>query len=208
MNEKKLKSILMRQDGPTLRKFLLALAADYPDIDELLQRLPMAAQSDLVAKEFACKLNSFYRAGKYYSLREVNGFAQELQIWIDQVGRELLSIDPRAAAMLFESFIECDTKWFEMADDSGGHIGGVMSAACQQWLRAARLCAGPIEVWANRLESLYLADRYGAREELMRKAKLLLNDAELQQMINRLEGHLCGIPTFRAKRDDEVGENP
>ena len=193
MNTENLQSFLIQQDGPTLVRVLLELATDFPNVNERLQRLQMAAHSDLLAKEFGRKLEAWIRSEEYYSWREVNDFAQELQIWIDQVEREVLSIDPSAAAVLFESFIESDTKWFEMCDDSGGRVGDVVGAACEQWLRAARRCEGPVEVWATRLEGLYFSDEYGARDDLMRRANLLLNEAELRQMISRIEGRSTGV---------------
>ena len=193
MNTENLQSFLIQQDGPTLVRVLLDLATDFPNVNERLQRLQMAAHSDLLAKEFGRKLEAWIRSEEYYSWREVNDFAQELQIWIDQVEREVLSIDPSAAAVLFESFIESDTKWFEMCDDSGGRVGDVVGAACEQWLRAARRCEGPVEVWATRLEGLYFSDEYGARDDLMRRANLLLNEAELRQMISRIEGRSTGV---------------
>jgi hypothetical protein len=199
MSEQNLNSFLMQQDAPTLARVLFDLAADYPNVNERLQRLQIATRSDLLSKEFGRKMKALSSSDKYYSWREVDSFAQELQIWIDQVEREVFSIDPNAAVVLFESFIEADAKWFEMADDSGGSIGMVMGTACEKWLRAARLCEGPVEVWANRLERLHFADRYGARDDLMRRADLLLDETELQQMINRLEEYLTDIQAFNPR---------
>jgi hypothetical protein len=109
----------------------------------------------------------------------------------------VLSKSPRAAAGLFESFIESDVSWFEMVDDSGGSVGAVMRAACEHWLRAAQRCEGPVEMWTTRLEGLHFSDQYGARDALMGNAHLLLDGAGLQQMIGRLTELSTGVQGLR-----------
>jgi hypothetical protein len=182
---KNLESFLHQQDSSALVRVLMEMATDYPVVRERLDRLKIAHAPALVAQELMSKLEALRDSGKYYTWREATDFAHELEIWLDQVEREVLGKSPRAAAELFESFIESDVHWFEMVDDSGGSVGDVMRAACEHWLRAAQRCEGPVEMWTTRLEGLHFSDQYGARDALMGSAHLLLDDAGLRQMVRR-----------------------
>ncbi len=183
---KNLESFLLQQDSSALVRVLMELATDYPVVRERLDRLKIAHAPALVAQELMSKLGALRDSGKYYTWREATGFAQELEIWLGQVEREVLSKSPPAAVELFESCIESDVSWFEMVDDSGGSVGAVMRAACEHWLRAAKRCEGPVEMWITRLEGLHFSDQYGARDALIGSAHLLLDGAGLQKMIGRL----------------------
>jgi hypothetical protein len=182
---KNLESFLLQQDSSALVRVLMELATDYLVVRERLDRLKIAHAPALVAQELMSKLEALRDSRKYYTWREATGFAHELEIWLDQVEREVLSNSPSVAAELFESFIESDVNWFEMVDDSGGSVGDIMRAACEHWLRAAQRCEGPVEMWTTRLEGLHFSDQYGARDALMGSAHLLLDDAGLRQMVRR-----------------------
>jgi hypothetical protein len=111
--------------------------------------------------------------------------------WLDQVARELLPKDPPAALSLFEAFIEADAAWLDHADDSDGVIGDAVRAACRHWLQAAARCETPADVWPERLLKLYQADQYGARDELLRRANLLLDEPAQRGLVARLESQLA-----------------
>jgi hypothetical protein len=63
-------------------------------------------------------------------------------------------------------------------------------AACRHWLQAAARCETPRDVWPERLLTLYQADQYGARDELLRRADLLLDEPAQRGLVARLESQL------------------
>ena len=97
--------------------------------------------------------------------------------------RELLPKDPAVALALFESFIEADGAFFERADDCDGCFGDAVRAAFRHWLPAAARCETPARKWPGRLVRLLSDDRYGAREELLRRAELLLDETALRTLV-------------------------
>lgn len=69
-------------------------------------------------------------------------------------------------------------------------IGDAVRAACRHWLQAAARCETPPGVWPERLLKLYQADEYGARDELLRRADLLLDEPAQRGLVDRLESQL------------------
>lgn len=182
-----LETFLRRQDAASLVAVLLELANDHEAVQARLARLQLADRPDKLAAGFKKTLSGWRRSTRFYGYREASEFGRMLDGWLDQVARELLPKDPPAALALFEAFIEADAAWFERADDSDGVIGDAVRAACRHWLQAAARCETPPDVWPERLLKLYEADRFGAREELLRRADLLLGEAAQRALVARLE---------------------
>ena len=67
---------------------------------------------------FRKTLAGWRRSTKYHDYKSVGEFAAKLELWLDQVARELAPKDPALALDLFEAFIEMDATFFENADDS------------------------------------------------------------------------------------------
>jgi hypothetical protein len=185
-----LESFLQRQDASTLASLLIELATDHDVVQARVARMQLADRPDKLAAAFRKTLAAWRRSTKSYGYRESREFGLALQVWLDQIARELLPRDPPAAVALFESFIEADAAWFERADDSGGFIGEVVRAACRHWLRAAALCETPADVWPERLLRLFEADEYGAREELLQRADLLLAEPTLRELVSLFESRM------------------
>jgi hypothetical protein len=61
------------------------------------------------------------------------------------------------------------------------------------WLQAAACCETPPDVWPERLAKLYEGDEYGAREELLRRADLLLAEPALRGLAARFEARLAQV---------------
>lgn len=188
-----LEAFLRRQDNDDLVAVLLELAKDYEAVQARLARMQLADRPDKLAAGFRKTLTSWRRSSRFYGYGEAGGFARMLDGWLDQVARELLPKDPSAALSLFEAFIEADASWFDHADDSTGVIGEVMHNACQYWLQAAAGCDAPPDGWPERLCRLYEGDRYGAREDLLRRAGLLLDEAAQRELVARFESQLTQV---------------
>lgn len=188
-----LEAFVHRQPALTLAAVLLELAEVDEAVKERLRRLQLAERPDKLAAGFRQTLMAWQRSTRYYSYRDASAYAQLLQAWLDQVGRELVPKDPAAGLALFEAFIEADEVWFEHADDSAADIGDTVRSACRHWLQAAARCETPPDVWPERLMGLYLADDYGAREELLRSANLLLAEPALRALIDRFESRLADV---------------
>jgi len=185
-----LETFLRRQDAGDLVDVLLELAKDHEAVQARLVRMQLADRPDKLAAGFKKTLSGWRRSTKFYGYREAREFGRMLDGWLDQVARELLPKDPPAALSLFEAFIEADAAWFDRADDSDGVIGDALRTACRHWLQAAARCEPPRDVWPERLLKLYQADQYGARDELLRKADLLLEEPAQRGLVAQLESQL------------------
>ncbi|MCC7218983.1 MAG: hypothetical protein IT517_19570 [Burkholderiales bacterium] len=182
-----LETFLRRQDAAELVAVLLELANDNEAVQARLARMQLADRPDRLAAGFRKTLSAWKRSTKFYGYREAGEFGRVLDGWLDQVARELLPKDPPSALALFEAFIEADAAWFDRADDSDGVIGDAVRAACRHWLQAAARCEIPPDVRPERLLKLYQADEYGARDELLRRADLLLDEPAQRGLVARLE---------------------
>ncbi|GAC1426883.1 MAG: hypothetical protein NVSMB6_27130 [Burkholderiaceae bacterium] len=196
-----LESFLRRQDPSTLVGVLLELASDHEAVQARLARLQLADRPDKLAAVFRKALTAWSRSSKYFTYREAGAFGCSLEAWLEQVARELLPKYPAAALALFESFIEADGTFFERADDSDGCIGDAVRAACRHWLQAAARCERPASEWPGRLKRLVSEDQYGAREELLRRAELLLGEAALRELVAQFESSMAGALVTHASGD-------
>jgi len=185
-----LEAFLQRQVSSTLCAVLLELAEAHEAVQQRLVRLQLADRPDKLAAGFKKTLSAWRRSTKFHGYRESREYGLMLEGWLGQVAHELAPKDPPAAVALFESFIESDRTWFEHADDSDGAIGDVVRAACRCWLQAAALCESPVDAWPDRLMTLFLADEYGAREELLRRADLLLDEPALRTLVAQFESRM------------------
>ena len=188
-----LETFLRHQTPGNLVDVLLELAKDHEAVQARLVRMQLADRPDQLAAGFKKTLTSWRRSTKFYGYREAEEFGRRLDGWLDQVARELLPKDSPAALSLFEAFIEADAVWFERADDSDGVIGDAVRAACGHWLRAAARCKTSSSEWPERLLKLYEADQYGARDELLRRADLLLDEPAQRRLVNLLESQLVQV---------------
>ena len=153
--------------------------------------MQLADRPDKLASQFRKPLAAWRRASKRIGYSEAPEFARTLHSWLEQVERELLPKDPAAAVALFEAFIEADAALLERADDSGGYIGDAVRAACRLWLRAAARCKAPAAEWQDRLVRLVGADDYGAREELLQHADLLLDEPAVRDLVSQFESQMA-----------------
>ena len=201
-----LESFLKCQDPSTLVAVLIELANDHEAVQARLARLQLADRPDKLAAGFRKTLTAWRRSSKFFSYREAGEFGRTLEAWLDQVDRELLPKDPAAALALFESFIEADGAFFERADDSDGCIGDAVRAACRHWLQAASQCEAPASEWPGRLVRLVSDDQYGAREELLRRAELLLDETALRALVAQFESRMASALAAPASGDGPAYE--
>ncbi len=185
-----LASFIRQLDAETLTSVLIELAADQPAVHERLVRLQLSNQPKALGTVFRKKLAAWKRSTKYIDYSQVGAFGRELQAWLEQVEHELMPRDPSEALALAEAFIEGDEVFFNRADDSSGVVGDAIRAACVLWLKAASRCESPASVWPERITTLVAADQYGAREELLRRADLLLSVEALRGLVSACEAQL------------------
>ena len=196
-----LESFLKRQDPSMLVGVLIELANGHEAVQARLARLQLADRPDKLAAGFRKTLTAWRRSSKFFTYREAGEFGRTLEAWLDQVDRELLPKDPAAALALFESFIEADGAFVEHADDSDGCIGDAVRAACRHWLQAAARCETPASEWPGRLVRLVSDDQYGAREELLRRAELLLDETALRALVAQFESRMASALAAPASGD-------
>lgn len=201
-----LEVFLLAQDVPTLAGVLLELSHDHDAVRNRLDRLRLADRPSRLAASFRKSLNAWRRSTKFVSYAEAGAFGRELEHWLGQIERELLPKDPAAALELAETFIQSDGSFFERTDDSGGAIGAALRAGCLLWLKAAARCEAPPEQWPDRLLRLAKDDGYGAREDLLLHANLLLDEAAMRQLVARFEDELRGL--LAAARDRRESRLP
>lgn len=65
-----------------------------------------------------------------------------------------------------------------------------MQALVRLWLRTTALCKPTPHGWTERLFQLVNFDQYGARDELLRSANLLLDEKELRGLVDRFDQKL------------------
>lgn len=184
---------LHQQDASTLVDILLELASESEVVRRRLERLSVARDGKRLAAAFRKTLNGWTRSRRYLDWDEARQFFKEQQDWLAQIERELLPVDPMRALELVEDYIASDAHWFERADDSAGLVGETVREACRLWLRCAARCETPADFWPERLATLYDHDEYGAREELLRRANLLLDEAHLRGLVARYEAQQDAI---------------
>lgn len=200
-----LEVFLLAQDAPTLAGVLLELSHEHDAVRKRLDRLRLADQSSRLAASFRKSLNAWRRSTRFVPYAEAGAFGRELEHWLAQIERELLPKDPAAALELAEAFIQSDGSFFERADDSNGAIGAALGAGCVLWLKAAARCEAPPDQWPDRLLRLAKDDGYGAREDLLRHANLLLDEAAMRQLVARFEDELrAGLAAARARQESRL----
>ncbi len=180
---------------------LIELANDHEVVQARLARLQLADRPDKLVAGFRKTLTAWRRSSEFFSYREAGEFGRTLEAWLEQVDRELSPKDPAAALALFESFIEADGAFFERADDSDGCIGDAVRAACRHWLQAAARCESPASEWQGRLVRVVNYDQYGAREELLRRADLLLDETALRELVAQFESRMASALAAPASSD-------
>ena len=185
-----LASFIRQLDAATLTSVLIELAADHAAVHERLVRLQLSSQPKALATVFRKKLGAWTRSTKYIDYSQVGEFGRELHAWLEQVEHDLMPRDPAEALALAEAFIQGDVVFFNRADDSSGVIGDAVRTACVLWLKAASRCESPASVWPDRITTLVAADQYGAREELLRRADLLLSEDALRGLVSSFEAQL------------------
>lgn len=185
-----LEGFIRRQDAATLAATLLELARDQAAVRDRLVRLQLANQPKALAAGFRKTLAGWRRSTKFLGYSQAGAFGRELEAWLGQVERELMPKDPGAALALAEAFVESDAAFFNHADDSGGAVGEAVRAGCRLWLKAAARCESPAVAWPGRIAALLAADEYGAREELLRRASILLDEPALLGMVTSYEVRL------------------
>ena len=181
---------IRQQDADTLASVLIELAAHQDAVHERLVRLQLSSQPKALAAAFRKRLAAWKRSTKYIDYSQAGAFGRDLQAWLGQVERELMPQDPADALALVEAFIEADEVFFNRADDSGGVIGDAIRVACVLWLKAASRCESPSSAWPDRIAALVAADQYGAREELLRRADVLLSEEAMRGLVASCETQL------------------
>ena len=199
-----LETFVRRQDAATLASVLIELAADNAAVRDRLVRLQLSTQPRALAAEFRKSLAAWRRSTKYLGWSEAGGFGRELEAWLGQIEHELLPQDPAAALALAESFIKADDVFFNHADDSNGAIGDAIRAGCRLWLKAASQCESPAAEWPARIAALVAADEYGAREELLRCANLLLGEDAMRALVASYEAQVDDALAHAASQSERI----
>ena len=185
-----LASFIRLQDADTLASVLIELAANHTAVNDRLVRLQLSNQPKALAQGFRKTLTAWKRSTKYLGYSQAGEFGRDLETWLGQIERELMPQDPAAALALAEAFIEADDVFFNSADDSNGAVGDAVRAGCLLWLKAASRCESPATAWPGRILALVAADQYGAREELLRRADLLLSEEAMRSLVVSHEANL------------------
>ena len=185
-----LASFIRQQDADTLASVLIELAADHGAVLDRLVRLQLSNQPEALATRFRKTLSAWRRSTTCVGYSQAGEFGRELETWLGQIERELMPQDPAATLALAEAFIEADEVFFNKADDSGGAIGDAVRVGCLLWLKAASRCESPSSAWPGRIAALVAADQYGARDELLRRADLLLSEDAMRGLVASCEAQL------------------
>ena len=181
---------IRQQDADTLASVLIELAEDHDAVHERLVRLQLSNQPKALAAAFRKTLAAWKRSTNYIHYSQMGDFGRGLEAWLGQIERELMPQDPAEALALAGAFIEADEVFFNRADDSGAVIGDAMRAACVLGLKAASRCESPSSALPGRIAALVAPDQYGARQELLRRADLLLSEDAMRGLVASCEAQL------------------
>jgi len=177
-------------------------AASKEDLIALLERLAsnseeLAARIDYMTRPSAAaaalqRQISAIRGGKrFIAYGESCQVAAEIGTIAEDIRADILPRDPEQAAALAEKLFCLDRVIFERADDSNGHIGDELRAACVLWLdaaaavRATKTDSG--KDWPAVVYEFCQSNDYGIREPLLEQAHRLLREEELRALAARFE---------------------
>lgn len=188
-----LEAFVRGRDAAELADVLIELSHRHEAVAERLHRMRLRDRPRDLAKSFRRTLSGWRRSRRFRTGRDALAFGRELEAWLDQVATEVLPADATAALSLYEAFLSAEPDWFAQADDSDGAIGDAVRAACRQWLAAAARCPAPRDGWAKQVVALYEGADYGARDELLRHADLLLDEAAMRGLAADFDARLAQV---------------
>ena len=168
--------------GPEkLADALLAMAGNYDEVDELVERL--VATPEEKVKRFKAKLNGLKRSRRFIDWREAGAFAGKLSGLLADLEEGLE--DGKTGVELTARFFECDRAVFERCDDSSGMVGDVFRHdAAKLFARFAAEC--PDKKWlAKRIVKLFGNNDYGARDYLLESAARFLPEDNLRGLVDK-----------------------
>ncbi len=168
--------------GPEeLADTLLEMAANYDEVDNLVERL-VATPTEKV-KRFKAKLSGLKRSRRFIDWREAGSFAKELAGLLADLEESVE--DGKTGVDLMARFFECDQAVFDRCDDSSGMVGDVFRYdANTLFTRFAEKC--PNKKWLTKcIVKLFGGNDYGARDNLLESAADFLPKENLRTLADQ-----------------------
>lgn len=163
----------------TLADSLLDLALHSDVAGDLIERLLATPKENV--QRFKKKIASLKRSGHYVDWRGASGFAQELEVLLQDLRAGVT--DPLAGMELVALFFETDEYVFERCDDSSGNVGDVYRYDAQElFFEYCSRCAEKEKI-ANIILKLNSTDNYGVRDALIDSAGDCLPESAIRMMI-------------------------
>ncbi len=183
-----------KDDPKTLREHLLKVAPEKlvdlifdlaSDDDVSLSKVErLVSRPKDNSKRFLKRLKEIKNRGGFVPWKYSSKFADELS---DLLADLESGVDtPEEGFDLICEFYESDSSFFEMADDSSGHIGSVFHEAIDIFVKYAAQISDK-KMIIQRVLGLLKDDGYGVRDNLIKEADKFLSEAELRDLFLHLE---------------------
>lgn len=145
--------------------------------------LAASASGDALVKTLATQIDGIRVDRRFYGYRESSTLAHELDRIREAITRELLPVQPRAAAELLGRLVRLDANVFERSDDSDGVIGDAIAEAVGDCGRAwAAVTERDPKMLAAEVLDLFTTDDYGARGHVIIAFAAALGPAGLDEL--------------------------
>jgi len=190
------KQRLLALGSENLAEALLTLATRSESASAMVEQL--IATPDEKHAGFKKKLASLKRSRRFIDWREVDGFANQLEMLLDDL--QACAGDSLTGVEMLAAFFEADNSIFNRCDDSSGHVGGVFCRAREMFVDYARRCENKKKVAAILLK-LNKVDDFGVRIELMGYAQQCgLPEAQMRLMVVEFQKRADKAPDDYQKR--------
>jgi hypothetical protein len=159
--------------------------------EELAARVDYVTDPSTAARGLQRRITAIRGGKRFIGYGETAQVAAEMATIAADIRADILPGDPERAAALAKKLFCLDLVIFDRADDSDGHIGNELRAACVLWLDAAAAVRAAYtdqgSDWPSVLHEFYQANDYGIREPLLEQAHRLLREEELRALARRFE---------------------
>lgn len=168
-------------DTDQLAEALFELAADSCEAESVVNRLTRT--TDEAFQGIKKSISSLKQSSRHVGWSGAKELATSMSSIVEDIRQTDMSSIQRFE--LICRFIETDSACFEQADDSSGYLGDVYRYEATIVFTDTAAQMVDKQVVTKELEILLASNEYGARDELLDKADLYLNEQVMRELASR-----------------------